>query len=529
MKKLICLLTVFVSLFFMQVPVKASDINWDISKSKTATQLDKNYRSQVTLSLPAKSEKLVSDVVFVLDKSTSTQIENQTLDMLENLQTQISQTNAKVKVGIVIFNKEANVFGWFDLENDLDDIKKAIFKEITSGTNCHAGLLAGKELLDQDQEIAAKRKYMVFVSDGITYMYNQKATVTAWSFENDGIVASWSGPDNWNLKYGQEALPDWDNYLTDVKEKLAIQGDQYDYLYGEAPTNIMSLEESKEGLNSVDKALYYTVSTYQAMKDEGYHCYSMLANGYSNYPWATSFMNYLSKGQEISFKDIQNDIYYLLDQGTYVEDFMGKGKDNYGNDYDFDFITDTKQFYMMVGNHKYVPEFIEENHYGFNHQENGYAYELFYYPDEKEHFIWKMNVPVSQFEHVQLVYTLQLINPQKKAGEYGEYDEDGHLFKEGLKTNTQAILHPIDSFSKELEPEEFLSPTVSYKVIETNVDEPEKPSETIKTEVKKSTPVTTSPVATGDDTKQEFWYVLLGLSISTLLLLLIKHFKTRRE
>ena len=220
MKKLICLLTVFVSLFFMQVPVKASDINWDISKSKTATQLDENYRSQVTLSLPAKSEKLVSDVVFVLDKSTSTQIENQTLDMLENLQTQISQTNAKVKVGIVIFNKEANVFGWFDLENDLDDIKKAIFKEITSGTNCHAGLLAGKELLDQDQEVAAKRKYMVFVSDGITYMYNQKATVTAWSFENDGIVASWPGPDNWNLKYGQEDLPDWDNYLTDVKEKF---------------------------------------------------------------------------------------------------------------------------------------------------------------------------------------------------------------------------------------------------------------------------------------------------------------------
>ena len=66
MKKLICLLTVFVSLFFMQVPVKASDINWDISKSKTATQLDENYRSQVTLSLPTKSEKLVSDVVFVL-------------------------------------------------------------------------------------------------------------------------------------------------------------------------------------------------------------------------------------------------------------------------------------------------------------------------------------------------------------------------------------------------------------------------------------------------------------------------------
>lgn len=117
----------FCKFIFYASSCKASDINWNISKSKTATQLDKNYRSQVTLSLPAKSEKLVSDVVFVLDKSTSTQIENQTLDMLENLQTQISQTNAKVKVGIVIFNKEANVFGWFDLENDLDDIKKADF------------------------------------------------------------------------------------------------------------------------------------------------------------------------------------------------------------------------------------------------------------------------------------------------------------------------------------------------------------------------------------------------------------------
>ena len=255
----------------------------------------------------------------------------------------------------------------------------------------------------------------------------------------------------------------------------------------------------------------------------------MLANGHSNYPWATSFMNYLSNGQEVSFNDIQNDIYYLLDQGTYVEDYMGKGKDNYGNDYDFDFITDTKQFYMMVGSHKYVPELIEENHYGFNQQENGYAYELFYYPGEKEHFVWKMNVSVSQFEHVQLIYTLQLTNPQKVAGDYGEYDEDGHLFKEGLKTNNQAILHPVDSFSNELEPEEFLSPTVSYKVIETKIDQPQKPSETIKTEVKKTPQVVSSHVATGDDTKQEFWYALLGLSIAILLLLLIKHFKTRRD
>ena len=44
---------------------------WQISKSKTATNLDENYQSEVTLSLPAAQEQLESDVVFVLDKSTS--------------------------------------------------------------------------------------------------------------------------------------------------------------------------------------------------------------------------------------------------------------------------------------------------------------------------------------------------------------------------------------------------------------------------------------------------------------------------
>ena len=45
--------------------------NWKVSKSKTATQLDSENKSKVTLSLPSREEELVSDVVFVLDKSTS--------------------------------------------------------------------------------------------------------------------------------------------------------------------------------------------------------------------------------------------------------------------------------------------------------------------------------------------------------------------------------------------------------------------------------------------------------------------------
>ena len=48
----------------------------NVSRSKTATVLDKDYQSTITLSLPSAEEKLASDVVFVLDKSTSAELED---------------------------------------------------------------------------------------------------------------------------------------------------------------------------------------------------------------------------------------------------------------------------------------------------------------------------------------------------------------------------------------------------------------------------------------------------------------------
>ena len=85
-------------------------IEWNVSRSKTATALDTNtWTSNVTLSLPSEEEALASDVVFVLDKSTSAKMEEQALKMLTALKEQTEKTKAKVKVGVVIFNKQANV------------------------------------------------------------------------------------------------------------------------------------------------------------------------------------------------------------------------------------------------------------------------------------------------------------------------------------------------------------------------------------------------------------------------------------
>ena len=72
MKKLFAiLLALIMMLTTVSAMAAAAPEKWDISKSKTATNLDANYESKVTLSLPSKEEKLVSDVVFVIDKSNS--------------------------------------------------------------------------------------------------------------------------------------------------------------------------------------------------------------------------------------------------------------------------------------------------------------------------------------------------------------------------------------------------------------------------------------------------------------------------
>lgn len=93
---------------------------------------------------------------------------------------------------------------------------------------------------------------------------------------------------------------------------------------------------------SIDKALYLSNEVYQSAKDAGYHCYAMTAESETSagYPWGTSFINYLAGGKSISFDSIQNDIYYLLDNGSTVNDIIGC---------DFDFVNDASKLFLTVG------------------------------------------------------------------------------------------------------------------------------------------------------------------------------------
>ena len=459
-------------------PTPGEEQDWDHSKSKTATPLDANYESDVTLSLPSAEEQLESDVVFVLDKSTSTDVEEEALAMLNNLQEQVADTNAKVKVGVVIFNKEAHQFGWYDLEEEYAAIEEAFRTEIISGTNTHAGLLAGKAMLDDDTSVDANRKYLVFVSDAITYMYN--AEPTAINLQNADKTNIFAGPDNWNTKYGNNNPPEnWTTWFSEIEQLISKDGSTYDAPYGGEYTNYVTYDDRANHAMSIDKALYLTNDVYQSAKNAGYHCYAMEATSTANHPWAVSFMNYLANGQEVSFEDIQNDIFYLLAEGSSVVDVIGYGKDDSEskNDYNFDFVNDIKTLSLTVGGkplsvRKLAPDGNGTSAYGFydpNNARGDNDFVLRYYKNGQdgnsdECFVWEINVPVSNFAPVQLTYTVKLTNPQTVEGVYGQYDEDGSEGYTSLYTNKEATLYPVDSNGDKGVSENFPKPTVSYTV-----------------------------------------------------------------
>ena len=438
-------------------------IEWNVSRSKTATALDTNtWTSNVTLSLPSAEEALASDVVFVLDKSTSAEKEEQALGMLTALKEQTAKTGAKVKVGVVIFNKQANVTAPLtDLATDsgYKTIEAAIKQGFSSGTNTHAGLLAGKQLLDEDTEVAANRKYLIFVSDGITYMYNAEPTVTAWSFKADEWLCR-AEPDNWKSKYDNNNPPDdWSEWMNEIGKKVAAQGTAYEYPYGGKATNCTPKDNYKNYANSIDKALYLTYQVYQEAKTMGYNCYAVANESSTDFHWGPAFMRYLANGQTVDFDKIQNDILYAVSAGSTVEDQMGDA---------FDFVPGSLKLTVggtelkskANGNMTYFGDDVE------NLSENNCRFKVLYAPDT-DAFVWTINENVSNFAPVQLTYTVKLTKPETDPGTYGTEDLKGEKnvpADKALFTNKRAVLNAINSAGAQLKPLDFPKPSVSYTV-----------------------------------------------------------------
>ena len=133
MKKLVALiLTLMLVLSFATVSFAASTKGTAVagtSKSKTATALNPStWTSDVTLSLPSAEEKLETDVVFVLDGSSSadTDVVRASLSLLNALKTAAGDSGAAVNVCVVKFKRRAFKSAWFDLATNFEAIKAAL-------------------------------------------------------------------------------------------------------------------------------------------------------------------------------------------------------------------------------------------------------------------------------------------------------------------------------------------------------------------------------------------------------------------
>ncbi|MDY2969926.1 MAG: S-layer homology domain-containing protein [Butyricicoccus pullicaecorum] len=480
---------------------------WDTSKSKTAKNLDANYESQVTLSLPSAQETLESDVVFVLDKSScEEEVTTEALAMLEELYASVQNSGATINVGAVQFAGRAVVSCELTpLSEEAISEGGAIYSglketKIKSGTNLQAGLLEAQKLLAADTAVADNRKYVVVITDGLTRQFLEGDTLmTVYNaLEADGNRV-WGSPSGWCIANGfvdgvyQIPGGDWDTYFAAVKQNVARDGNQYAHgydVYGSTPEgeNIPSPYVPAEG-NSLtyalclDRAIYEAEKVYRELETEGYHCYAVFTGTpeTSNNQLGEAFVKYLNNGNHLDFDDIQNDIYYLLDAGSYVVDVIGSGNDNYGNAYNFDFVNDIDKLELTVNGIALDKEKIDEYTYGFGKLEVNsnsarkayYTFILRYHPEgiegNSECLVWEINTSISNFAPVQLTYTVKLTNPQTKPGTYGEYDADGSEEKGSLYTNNSATLHPVDSNGVAGAPETFAKPTVSYRIEDTTI------------------------------------------------------------
>ena len=474
--------------------VPSSD--WPISKSKTAENLDENFESKVTLSLPADSYKPSVDVVMVMDVSSSMKGEDITeakaaaTAMCDEL---ASKTNANVNIGIVTFDKEAH-----NLTNGLvsiEEAKNAINNiEASDDTNMMAGLIAGKAMLDAG---TATDKYLVIMSDGIPiYWVEDGKTIskTLIRYAQDkktelerspaGSEPEGSAPEDFDSMLSIEQLlsiTDWDtdsnewkqvsdtgeNINPDCKytniQKATYKTAQYmiDNIFGQYKIKMVAFGTDKYENNVVYK---YGENLCDWIGDQ---------DGVSYYK--VSKPNYGGEAGDLveAFTDIANEMIYLVDAGSQVVDEIGFGTYEDGTEYDFDFVNEISKLELTVGGKALEKVQIDDYTYGFGPDSTlpkDYQFIVTYYPNgltrsvAGELFVWDIYVPITIDDKVQLTYSVKLNDPRTDDGEYGIYDPDGSANRNGLYTNNAAVLYPVDSNGNNGEPEAFDKPTVSYTV-----------------------------------------------------------------
>ncbi len=512
MKKriLACLLALVMLIGAMPVMALAAEPeaeNWEVSKSKTATALDADGSTRVTLSLPSAEETLASDVVFVLDTSDCVgEVMNQVSGLVAQLKAAQKKNKADIKVGVVVFKGSA--LPMFDgelvsaeeaettLNQMIREVKVATDKEekekvvlnylnpdgdfLDKGSNLHSGLLGAQALLKDDGAVDDSRKYVVTVTDGMTYYWNDN---TGHVY---GVYSQCDGYDRVQLLYylwqktfkigsgyslSGSSINDWDSYIADVRSRMENDGDTYvsnvrdmmkklgcnangvrEVGFSDV-TNYIHTDDAKKSAHGIERAVVACLDTYQEMVKAGYQCYTLNPDyGTNTFPGLfTSKLNEMAgvKGQ-INFDAIANTILYTVGVGSTVTDYMGYDTNNYN----FDLVHDS--LILTVGGQSLAYKRVDDTYYfgntGVDLNEKNCRFQVVYTPenDGEEKFVWTINEAVSNFSRVQLSYQLRLRDDARTS-------TDGYFY-----TNVSATLKPKDSEGHIGSNQKFDRPRVTF-------------------------------------------------------------------
>ena len=478
---------------------------------KTATELDKNLETKVTLSFPGKREAEPSDVVFVLDKSGASaqmDIYKQAKEFLRQISQKAKNDGLNIKVGVVLFNKVGNIQQPLtDVVTGYDDILNAMNSTVRSGTNMHAGLLAAKSILDADTAVKAENKHVILISDGATYLYckdgdftkpytrsfggveggrNMMGGIWEWESREYHTNNAWKKfSDGSNFIFSQamkspEKLGEYLAYYRDQYENNSEKNwAQYDYEYtalASATGTSNPIPVDVTAPCNIDVAFWSTDDTFQSMVNAGYDMNVYYKNA-ADFDGQV-FLQYLTRNSnngklDTDFAAIKAKLVDKIAAGSTVEDFIGA---------DFDFINDPAKISLTANGEKLSPVKIDDGSYGFGKREDGsYRFTLNYVNGDQEMLKLTLNEAASPSKPVVLEYSERLVNVPTEPGAHT------------LNVNESAVLHPIDGNGVSGDDYEFPVPTVEY-----TVPEPEQKPEEPKPEQKPEEP--TKPSA--DNTKK---------------------------
>lgn len=479
---------------------------------KTATELDENLETKVTLSFPGKREAEPADVVFVLDKSGASaqkDIFNQAKSFLEEVKTKAQADGLDIKVGVVLFNKVGNIQQPLtDVVTGYDSILTAMNSSLHSGTNMDAGLLAAKSMLDADAAVKAENKHVILISDGATYLYckngdytkpytrsfgsveggkNFMGGVWEWQSREYHTNNAWKKfSDGSNFIFSQamtspEKLGEYLAYYRDQYENSDKNWAQYDYEYTPLASAVGTSNPIPVDVTApcnIDVAFWSTDDTFRSMVKAGYDM-NVYYQNIADFDGKV-FLQYLARNSNngelnTDFDKLKAKLIDKIAAGSTVEDFIGNN---------FDFVNDASKISLNVAGEDLVPEKIDETTYGFGKRADGtYRFTLKYTAGENEKLVFTLNEAAVPAKPVVLTYSEVLVNKPTEAGTHS------------LKVNESATLHPVDGNGDKGTASDFPVPTVTYTVAapEQKPEEPTKPADMkkpVKTDKKGNLPKT---------------------------------------